>query len=140
MSDEVEMTPITPEEGGAEPPKVTPSVAAATSAPTVKLKPVIRKPLIRKPVIGGAKPVTLKPATGTPPAPAAVPEAAAPAAEAPKPSPTVKSVTGPIPAQATIQSLSGCAAIHAISLSVSHIIRMLATAPTRTSCGVCTPR
>ena len=102
MSDEVEMTPITPEEGGAEPPKVTPSVAAATSAPTVKLKPVIRKPLIRKPVIGGAKPVTLKPATGTPPAPAAVPEAAAPAAEAPKPSPTVKSVTGPIPAQAIL--------------------------------------
>ena len=28
MSDEVEMTPITPEEGGAEPPKVTPSAAA----------------------------------------------------------------------------------------------------------------
>ena len=102
MSDEVEMTPITPEEGGAEPPKVTPSVAAATAAPTVKLKPVIRKPLIRKPVIGGVKPVALKPATGTPPAPAAVPEAAAPAAEAPKPSPTVKSVTGPIPAQAIL--------------------------------------
>ena len=102
MSDEVEMTPITPEEGGAEPPKVSPSAAAAASAPTVKLKPVIRKPLIRKPVIGGAKPVTLKPATGTPPAPAAVPEAAAPAAEAPKPSPTVKSVTGPIPAQAIL--------------------------------------
>ena len=102
MSDEVEMTPITPEEGGAEPPKVTPSAAAAAAAPTIKLKPVIRKPLIRKPVIGGAKPVTLKPATGTPPAPAAVPEAAAPAAEAPKPSPTVKSVTGPIPAQAIL--------------------------------------
>ena len=102
MSDEVEMTPITPEEGGAEPPKVTPSAAAEAAAPTVKLKPVIRKPLIRKPVIGGAKPVTLKPATGTPPAPAAVPEAAAPAAEAPTPSPTVKSVTGPIPAQAIL--------------------------------------
>ena len=53
MSDEVEMTPITPEEGGAEPPKVTPSAAMAASAPTVKLKPVIRKPLIRKPIIGG---------------------------------------------------------------------------------------
>jgi len=102
MSDEVEMTPITPEEGGVEPPKVTPSAAVAAAAPTVKLKPVIRKPLIRKPVIGGAKPVTLKPATGTPPAPAAVPEAAAPAAEAPNPAPTVKSVTGPIPAQAIL--------------------------------------
>ena len=102
MSDEVEMTPITPEEGGAEPPKVTPSAAVAVSAPTVKLKPVIRKPLIRKPVIGGAKPVTLKPATGTPPAPAAVPEAAAPAAGPTAPSPTVKSVTGPIPAQAIL--------------------------------------
>ena len=102
MSDEVEMTPITPEEGGVEPPKVTPSAAVAAAAPTVKLKPVIRKPLIRKPVIGGAKPVTLKPATGTPPAPAAVPEAAAPAAEAPKPAPAVKPVTGPIPAQAIL--------------------------------------
>ena len=102
MSDEVEMTPITPEEGGAEPPRVTPSAAAAAAAPTVKLKPVIRKPLIRKPIIGGAKPVTLKPATGTPPAPAAVPEAAAPAAEPATPSPTVKSVTGPIPAQAIL--------------------------------------
>ena len=102
MSDEVEMTPITPEEGGAEPPKVTPSAAAAAAAPTVKLKPVIRKPLNRKPVIGGAKPVTLKPATGTPPAPAAVPEAATPAAEPTAPSPTVKSVTGPIPAQAIL--------------------------------------
>ena len=95
MSDEVEMTPITPEEGGAMPPKVDP---AAASAPTVKLKPVIRKPMIRKPVIGGAKPVTLKPATGTPPAPAAVPEAAL---EPPKPAP-VKSITGPIPAQAIL--------------------------------------
>ena len=102
MSDEVEMTPITPEEGGAEPPKVTPSAAAAAAAPTVKLKPVIRKPLIRKPIIGGAKPVTLKPATGTPPAPAAVPEAATPAAEPATPSPAVKSVTGPIPAQAIL--------------------------------------
>ena len=102
MSDEVEMTPITPEEGGAEPPKVTPSAAAATAASTVKLKPVIRKPLIRKPVIGGAKPVTLKPATGTPPAPAAVPESEAPTVEVPKSSPAVKSVTGPIPAQAIL--------------------------------------
>ena len=102
MSEEVEMTPITPEEGGTPPPKVAPSAATTVaSAPTVKLKPVIRKPLIRKPVIGGAKPVTLKPATGAPPAPAAVPEAAA-AAEPPKVSPGVKSVTGPIPAQAIL--------------------------------------
>ena len=103
MSEDVEMTPITPEEAGAEPPKVASSVAVA-SAPTVKLKPVIRKPMIRKPIIGGAKPVTLKPATGTPPPPAAVPEAAAaaPAAEPPKPVPAVKSVTGPIPAQAIL--------------------------------------
>lgn len=100
MSEEVEMTPITPEEGGTPPPKVTPSAATTVaSAPTVKLKPVIRKPLIRKPVIGGAKPVTLKPAAGTPPAPAAVPESAA---EQPKPSAGVKSVTGPIPAQAIL--------------------------------------
>ena len=59
MSDETVLTPITPNEGDAAPPKVTPStMASAASAPTVKLKPVIRKPLIRKPVIGGAKPVT----------------------------------------------------------------------------------
>ena len=78
MSEETVLTPITPDEGGAAPPKIQPSaIAAATSAPTVKLKPVIRKPLIRKPVIGGAKPVTLKPAAGVPPPPAAVPEAAA---------------------------------------------------------------
>lgn len=82
MSEEVDMKPITLEEGGAVPPKVDPAAAAA--APTVKLKPIIRKPMIRKPVIGGAKPVSLKPATGTPPPPAAVPEAAA---EAARPSP-----------------------------------------------------
>ena len=63
------------------------AVAASSTAPTVKLKPVIRKPMIRKPVIGGAKPVTLKPAAGTPPPPAAVPEAAA-AAPAPAAAPT----------------------------------------------------
>jgi len=103
MSEDVEMTPITPEEGGAEPPKVASAVTTAV-APTVKLKPVIRKPMIRKPIIGGAKPVALKPATGTPPPPAAVPEAAAaaPAAEPPKPLPAVNSVTGPIPAQAIL--------------------------------------
>ena len=109
MSEEVEMTPITPEEGGAMPAKVSPAaIAASSTAPTVKLKPVIRKPLIRKPVIGGAKPVTLKPATGTPPPPAAVPEAAtAPAApaEAGKPAgtPQLKAITSPIAAQAILR-------------------------------------
>ena len=114
MSDETVLTPITPDEGGAAPPKVTPSVmAASASAPTVKLKPVIRKPLIRKPVIGGAKPVTLKPATGTPPPPAAVPEAAAPVAEPPAvpaaepvaapAAPQLKSTTSPISAQAALR-------------------------------------
>lgn len=109
MSEEVEMTPIAPGEGGGEPPKVAPSAVAASAAPTVKLKPVIRKPMIRKPVIGGAKPVTLKPAAGTPPPPAAVPEAAAeakpaaPAAPAPAAgSPQLKSITSPIAAQAIL--------------------------------------
>ena len=113
MSEEVEMTPITPEEGGGAPPKVAPSaVTASSTAPTVKLKPVIRKPMIRKPVIGGAKPVTLKPAAGTPPPPAAVPEAAAEASAAPSaPSaatapgngPQLKAITGPIAAQAILR-------------------------------------
>ena len=114
MSDETVLTPITPDEGGAAPPKATPSsMVAAASAPTVKLKPVIRKPLIRKPVIGGAKPVTLKPAAGTPPPPAAVPEAVAPVAE-PAPAPAAepaaapaalqpKSTTSPISAQAALR-------------------------------------
>ena len=67
MSEEVEMTPIAPDEGGVAPPKAAPSdVGGGGVAPTVKLKPVIRKPMIRKPVIGGAKPVTLKPAAGAP--------------------------------------------------------------------------
>ena len=103
MSDETVLTPITPEEGASAPPKITPSaVAAVTSAPTVKLKPVIRKPLIRKPVIGGAKPVTLKPASGTPPPPAAVPEAAASSPEKPA-EPQLKSITSPIAAQAVLR-------------------------------------
>ena len=113
MSEEVEMTPITPEEGGGAPPKVAPSaVTASSTAPTVKLKPVIRKPMIRKPVIGGAKPVTLKPAAGTPPPPAAVPEAAAapaaassapPVAPAPGNGPQLKAITSPIAAQAILR-------------------------------------
>lgn len=114
MSDDTVLTPITPEDGVAAPPKVTPSISGdATTAPTLKLKPVIRKPLIRKPVIGGAKPVTLKPASGTPPPPAAVPEAAAeasapsePAAAAPAEeaaAPKLKAITSPIAAQATLR-------------------------------------
>ena len=112
MSDETVLTPITPEEGVSAPPKAIPSaMTAATSAPTVKLKPVIRKPLIRKPVIGGAKPVTLKPASGTPPPPAAIPEAsvaetsAAPAAASvAKPNePQLKSITSPVAAQAVLR-------------------------------------
>ena len=103
MSEEVEMTPIMPEEGGT-PPKVMPPSGTEASAPTVKLKPVIRKPMIRKPVIGGAKPVTLKPAAGTPPPPAAVPEAAAaPASSAPAAAtPQLKAITSPIAAQAVL--------------------------------------
>ena len=109
MSEETVLTPIMPEEGVSVPPKVTPSAITAAAAPTVKLKPVIRKPLIRKPVIGGAKPVTLKPASGTPPPPAAVPEAAveapaAPAVSEAKPAePQLKSVTGPVAAQAVLR-------------------------------------
>lgn len=102
MSDETVLTPITPEEGASAPPKVTPTAAVASAAPTVKLKPVIRKPLIRKPVIGGAKPVTLKPATGTPPPPAAVPEAAATPAANPA-GPQLKAITSPIAAQAILR-------------------------------------
>ena len=101
MSEETVMTPIAPEEGGVPPKVASPAVAAQSSAPTVRLKPVIRKPLIRKPVIGGAKPVTLKPAAGTPPPPAAVPEAAAPAAEAQPPQ--LKAITSPIAAQAILR-------------------------------------
>ncbi len=69
-----------------------PTAAAPAAAPTIRLKPVIRKPMIRKPVIGGAAPA----------APAA--PAAAPAPDAPKKATqNLKSVTGPIPAQATLR-------------------------------------
>lgn len=116
MAEEVEMTPITPAEGGSVPPKVSPfgappaapaaagSAAAAAGASTIKLKPVIRKPMIHKPTIGAPKPMT--PAA---PAAAAALSAAKPAAPAGVP-PTLKratqnlkSVTGPIPAQATLR-------------------------------------
>lgn len=107
MADDVEMTPITPAESSPVPPKVAPfgastdAPAAAPAAPaaapspsagvsTIKLKPVIRKPQIHKPVVGGAKPPT--------PAPAA-----ASAAAVKKATQSLKAVTGPIPAQATLR-------------------------------------
>ncbi len=106
MSDEPEMTPITPEEGGALPPKVAPFGAAsaapapaanASAAPssgvsTIKLKPVIRKPMIRKPTVGG----TPKPA-----APAAAP--AAPAAPSKKATQSLAAVSDQMPAQAVLR-------------------------------------
>ena len=100
MAEEVEMTPITPAEAEAVPPKVFPfgappaaaapaasAVPDATSAPTIKLKPIVRKPMIRKPIVGGAKP----------PAAPAAPVASKKATQ------SLKSVTGPIPAQATLR-------------------------------------
>ena len=100
MADDVEMTPITPAESSPVPPKVAPfgaSANAPSAAPspsagvsTIKLKPVIRKPQIHKPVVGGAKPPT--------PAPAA-----ASAAAVKKATQSLKAVTGPIPAQATLR-------------------------------------
>ena len=100
MADDVEMTPITPEEAAPVPPKVAPfgaSAPAPAAAPsptagvsTIKLKPVIRKPQIHKPVVGGSKP----PAT---------PSAAASAAAVKKATQNLKAVTGPIPMQATLR-------------------------------------
>ncbi len=113
MAEDVEMTPISPAEGGSVPPKVAPFGAAAMPAPaaapapaapkvpltssavsaspglsTIKLKPVIRKPTIHKPVVG------VRPA---PIAPTVAP------ATAKKATQNLKSVTGPIPAQATLK-------------------------------------
>ena len=100
-TDATEMTPVTPTEAG-EPPKVSPfgaqpaaSGAPAASAPaapaadapatpsTIRLKPVIRKPQIRKPMAPAARP------------PAAPVSKSATA--------NLKSVTGPIPAQAVLK-------------------------------------
>ena len=100
--------------------------AAAAGASAIKLKPVIRKPMIHKPTIGGPKPMSLgvpaAPKPAAPAAPAAAPAdpaAAKPAMPAPLSSkvgstqpipPTLKratqnlkSVTGPIPVQATLR-------------------------------------
>ena len=120
MAEEVEMTPITPAEADAVPPKVspfgTPPAAAAPTAPaasaaepvpaavlanpaptasstattsTIKLKPIVRKPMIRKPIVGGAKPAA--------PAAPAAPVASKKATQ------SLKAVTGPMPAQATLR-------------------------------------
>ena len=114
MSEEVEMTPISPEEGGNLPPKVSPFGAVPTPSPapapasnaaasptagvsTIKLKPVIRKPMIHKPTIGGAKPAMPTLAS------AAAPTAAEAPAAPKKATQNLKSVTGPIPAQATLR-------------------------------------
>lgn len=113
MSEEPVMTPITPEESGGLPPKVTPfgaapasaapAAGAAPAAPssgvsTIKLKPVIRKPMIHKPTIGG----TPKPA-----APAAAPAAsaapAAPAAPSKKATQSLAAVSDQMPAQAVLR-------------------------------------
>ena len=107
MADDVEMTPISPAEGGGVPPKVspfgaapaadspaapatTPAASSSAGVSTIKLKPVIRKPMIHKPTIGGAKPAA--------PVPPTVPPAAAK-----KATQNLKSVTGPIPVQATLK-------------------------------------
>jgi len=112
MSDEPVMTPITPEEGGDVPPKVTPFGSAAPAAPgsaaapgpaaapsagvsTIKLKPVIRKPMIRKPTIGGAP----KPAA----APAAPVAPAAPTAPSKKATQSLAAVSDQMPAQAVLR-------------------------------------
>lgn len=113
MAEDVEMTPISPAEGGSVPPKVAPFGATAMPAPaaapapaapkvpltssavsaspglsTIKLKPVIRKPTIHKPVVG-ARPAPIAPAVAP--------------ATAKKATQNLKSVTGPIPAQATLK-------------------------------------
>ena len=114
MSDEPEMTPITPEESGDMPPKVapfnavttagkaspeTPAAAPSSGVSTIKLKPVIRKPMIRKPTIGG----TPKPAAPAAPAPAPTDAAAAPAAPSKKATQSLAAVSDQMPAQAVLR-------------------------------------
>ena len=100
MAEEVEMTPVGADE---LPPKAAPFTAApapaapapaAPAAPaagptvsTIRLKPVIRKPVIRKPPVPGA----------------AAPAAPAATEAAKRQTSSLKSVTGPIPAQATLR-------------------------------------
>ena len=112
MSDEPEMTPITPEESGDMPPKVapfnavppagkaspeTPAAAPSSGVSTIKLKPVIRKPMIHRPTIGG----TPKPVTPAAPAPADA--AAAPAAPSKKATQSLAAVSDQMPAQAVLR-------------------------------------
>ncbi len=112
MSDEPEMTPITPEESGDMPPRVapfnavppagkaspeTPAAAPSSGVSTIKLKPVIRKPMIHKPTIGG----TPKPVTPAAPAPADA--AAAPAAPSKKATQSLAAVSDQMPAQAVLR-------------------------------------
>ena len=98
MAEEVEMTPISADElppkaapfGAAPAAPVKPATpdsapAADSTASTIRLKPVIRKPVIRKP---GEIPAST-------PAPAT--------AAAKRQTQSLKSVTGPIPAQATLR-------------------------------------
>ena len=93
MADDVEMTPISADElppkvapfGAPAAPAATPAAAPAAAdagtASTIRLKPVIRKPVIRKPPAPGAAPAPM-PKTKTQ---------------------SLKSITGPIPAQATLR-------------------------------------
>ena len=100
MAEEVEMTPVGADElppkaapFGAGPTPAEPAAPAAQGGPTVstiRLKPVIRKPVIRKPPAPGAA------------APAA-PAAPAAAEAAKRQTSSLKSVTGPIPVQATLR-------------------------------------
>ena len=122
MADDVEMTPISPEEVSPVPPKVapfgatapkpaaavpTPSSAPAPTpvpaaaaptpapAPAAGASTIKLKPVIRKPMI--RKPIV----GGAKPAPA--PAAAASPAAAKKATQNLKAVTGPIPMQATLR-------------------------------------
>ena len=81
-------------DGTAATPPAAPAPAADdTTAATIKLKPVIRRPMIRKP---GTPAAAAPAAPAVPPAPAAEPSAKSSTAN-------LKSVTGPIPAQAVLR-------------------------------------
>ena len=108
MAEDVEMTPISPAEGGSVPPKVAPFGAAATPAPAAAPAPAAPKvPLTSSGVSASPglstiklKPVIHKPVVGARPAPIAPTVAPATAKKATQ---NLKSVTGPIPAQATLK-------------------------------------
>ena len=123
MADDVEMTPISPEETSPVPPKVAPfgtptaaPAAAATPAPAAATPPPVPaaaptpaadapaaaastiklKPVIRRPQIR-------KPLVGGAKPAAPAPTAAATPAAAKKATQNLKAVTGPIPMQATLR-------------------------------------